>query len=996
MINVSNEFKQLLADDKRDFLTYADITLKDGTVLSLDNSHIWENGFKIDDGVTDSGQFTIGNCIINKCTLVLNNIYDDFTEYDFDGAEAVTYLGLALDEADETVGRNLIANSKEVQVVRNNSKYNWITEKNPFFENTDYGFQKIQEGGSFTLSFDYEITNITTEKTALIMLYMGNSIYGAVANIPLSIGDNAGHIERTFTPTEKQMQYGTNWSLSGFGAGENEGAVITFRNIKLETGTIATGYTIAPEDVRIEKIQKGVFTVDDPTYNGATITLECLDNMHKSDRDYADVKTKYPATVGTIVQDICSVCGIPLLTTTFDGSDIVINERPSDDALTCRQVLMYCAQRACKFARCDVYGRLELKWFEQGIFEQNDNLDGGFFDDSMPSYLSGGTADGGTFDPWNVGYAANAGTFRDQSRFHHLYSMSALTVSTDDAVITGVSVTEEFQETETLKKGTYLYGTDGYVLSVSGNPFISAGQAKEVATFLGQKLIGLKFRPLSGSFLDDPTIEAGDLMYVTDAKLYTYNCLVTNLTFTVGNYMQISCDAETPRKNSAKRYSGLTQAIVQMRRDMEVKISEYDRTVQEMTQLISQGFGMYFITEKQPDGSEKRYMCDKPTIEESSYVVTNTSNGLMASVDGGTTWAVDKNGNALFNVLSVIGFKFDWARGGTLTLGGVLNGNGKLIILNSSGDQVGYIDNSGVHFNQGTFSGTLIGGLVTGSTIKSQKSGAEDYTEISGSYVNFYTDKNKVDEGGTHCGRIGPSTYVKEYGDGGVTLGFTNPALEYYSPTVHYFKGDILAGDSRLSVHALTAADIDAGSGLFLQDIHTFGNLRVEGTAYCGGLASGGFKSRIVDTEHYNIRMQYCYEMPSPMFGDIGCGTTDENGKCVVSLDDVFMETVNAGIEYQVFLQKEGQGDIWVDSKESAYFIVKGTPNLKFSWEVKVIQRDFEFERLEEYAPDIWEEDEVDYEKEYMEEIEQLINEQEELLYGTDDQTAEQSYDPEY
>ena len=52
-------------------------------------------------------------------------------------------------------------------------------------------------------------------------------------------------------------------------------------------------------------------------------------------------------------------------------------------------------------------------------------------------------------------------------------------------------------------------------------------------------------------------------------------------------------------------------------------------------------------------------------------------------------------------------FSFTYAHGGTLKLGGSNNGNGLLSILNASGTQVGYIDNTGVHFNQGEFSGSV-------------------------------------------------------------------------------------------------------------------------------------------------------------------------------------------------------------------------------------------------------------------------------------------------
>ena len=97
MINVSNEFKNLIADDYINFLVNIDITLRNGEVLdTLDSSDIWQGGFKINDGVTQSGQFTVGSCIINKLTVILNNTYDKFSDYDFDGAEITAYLGLNL------------------------------------------------------------------------------------------------------------------------------------------------------------------------------------------------------------------------------------------------------------------------------------------------------------------------------------------------------------------------------------------------------------------------------------------------------------------------------------------------------------------------------------------------------------------------------------------------------------------------------------------------------------------------------------------------------------------------------------------------------------------------------------------------------------------------------------------------------------------------------------------------------------------------------------
>lgn len=59
-----------------------------------------------------------------------------------------------------------------------------------------------------------------------------------------------------------------------------------------------------------------------------------------------------------------------------------------------------------------------------------------------------------------------------------------------------------------------------------------------------------------------------------------------------------------------------------------------------------------------------------------------------------------------------------------------------------------------------------------------------------------------------------------------------------------------------------------------------------------------GVKNRIVKTENYNDRLMYCYESMIPMFSDIGEGTIDETGKCIVYLDDVFIEAVDTECLY--------------------------------------------------------------------------------------------------
>ena len=122
MINVSNKFKQALLDDKRQFQIEATITLIDDTELTITNSELWSQGFEIDTSVSGNNSFDIGGLIIGRMTLVINNIYEDYTQYDFFDADVDVTLALLFDDgtSESIVFDNFIvdeATDNESQIV---------------------------------------------------------------------------------------------------------------------------------------------------------------------------------------------------------------------------------------------------------------------------------------------------------------------------------------------------------------------------------------------------------------------------------------------------------------------------------------------------------------------------------------------------------------------------------------------------------------------------------------------------------------------------------------------------------------------------------------------------------------------------------------------------------------------------------------------------------------------------------------------------------------
>lgn len=167
------------------------------------------------------------------------------------------------------------------------------------------------------------------------------------------------------------------------------------------------------------------------------------------------------------------------------------------------------------------------------------------------------------------------------------------------------------------------------------------------------------------------------------------------------------------------------------------------------------------------------------------------------------------------------------------------------------------------------------------------------------------------------------------------------------------------------------------------QSQYTFGLDRfvcLNGLYVSGDFTVSGTKSRRAETIAYNDRLLFCYETPTPLFGDIGEAILDEEGLCYVDIDDIFSETIAERVEYQVFLQAEGEGNCYIAEKNPRYFVIKGTPNLKVAWELKAKQKGYENLRLEQIDIGV---EEYEHADEHIDTIESFINEQEELLYGT-------------
>lgn len=486
---------------------------------------------------------------------------------------------------------------------------------------------------------------------------------------------------------------------------DDEYSIYDFDNAKVVT------YVGKEIDGVVEKIRLGTYKVDEPKYNGATISLYALDNMAQFDRPYSVSALQYPATLSQIVLDACTVCGVELGSVNFPYSNYTVQERPSEDTITFRTVISWVAGVIGCFAKCNPAGQLIFKWFNRTLLESvSANLDGGVFDESSPTYTSGDSADGGSFNPWDTGYEFDAGEFNRLDEIHYISSLYSQNIGVDDIIITGVKIDVETQDEDgnNVTK-TYSSGGSGYTIELSGNKFITTDTAQDITDRLGEQLIGLKFRQANISHINDPTIEAGDIAIIIDHKNNTYPILVTRTNFAVGRSQTTVCGAETPARNSASVYNEQVKNYVALKSLLNSEKTVRELALQELkrslTDQINSSAGLYTTIETTQSGNIY-YMHNKQNLSESDIVWKMTAEALAVSTDGGQTYnfGVTVNGTVISNILSTIGISFDWARGGTLTLGGQDNTNGEMRILDASGNETGRFNNNGINMNNGKFS----------------------------------------------------------------------------------------------------------------------------------------------------------------------------------------------------------------------------------------------------------------------------------------------------
>lgn len=375
------------------------------------------------------------------------------------------------------------------------------------------------------------------------------------------------------------------------------------------------------------------------------------------------------------------------------------------------------------------------------------------------------------------------------------------------------------------------------------------------------------------------------------------------------------------------------------------EFTAWQAAIQHATEMITGGLGGHVVMNLNANGEPQEILImDTDKKETAVHVIRMNKNGIGFSNNGyngpfESAWTIDGQFNASFIATGTLLANF--IKGGTLVLGGLNDSNGVLSLQDLLGTEIVSMTNSGISVKQGTINLSQQAGGKLSTTTVSATGGLGTYRYPGLDQTASPEASVKIYQGTIS---MGGSSHD------GVTCNLTQQGLVLYDygESDKYVYMSVYSSSASLAGVSVTEYSLDGQGNSTYVGGSTMRSTRLQTT---GNIIAGGTKSRLVKTEEFNKRLLYCYETPSPMFGDVGEGVIDETGTCYVFLDPVFAETIST-LQYQVFLQRYGQGDCYVSERHPDYFIVKGEPGLSFGWELKAKQRDYDQLRLDLEEPD--------------------------------------------
>ena len=971
MINASTQLKEESLTNRNYYVT-ANVTLSDGTTLKLEKKDFFLSGNSLVDSA-DSGDFPVGVAIEKTASLSLVNDDGRFDNYNFNGARFVIFLNLQLSNKLEAIKRGTYVVSKKPATASEISLS--LLDK---MHNTDKTYDS-------NLSFPCTVRELLSECCQQCNITLGdatfpnsnfqilqspsNTTYRAVIGMCAGIAGGNARIDEndllrivTFDKAfTSAIIYDGETAKDWTNGDDLDGGTLN----PWTTGTVIDGGTLSKSDYHtLFSIQNLQYDVDDIVVTGVKYI--------EDESEYMSGREGYVITVDNQLLSGNAQAGVEAI-----GNQLIsLRMRP----FSCEGIANGYATFGDPVEFIDTKNRVFRSFVTDIEF-----VFGGSTTWSCNAKSAEEDASEFIGEQQTVVEQAKKDIEKKLSAYDiKLKQMNELAANT-----LGFFYTEEMQEDGSVityrhdkpaladSKIIYKTGVDGFFLSVDGGQTWKAGfdsNGDAVLNILYAIGIQSEWINTRGFTAKD---NKGNTTLRIDADTGAVTLEVESFTLKSRTIEQIAkdvVDGAVQNNVTIPNYYGTYVPTLQNYPASEWKSEEYEKhdgsifmnfstsqvymfsgtdgTWQELDTGKIVNFERVFNALTDNGKQEGIYIQNGHLYINASYIksgqisadLINLKNINVTNSSGVSTFAIDNYGNvtlrpntfALTNgdtIYSVAEDKASTALSNAnrytdnalsdLDIGKMTKQEIIDVLSDNSSNKGLYLSNGNVFINADYINTGELAGWQVGLK-KLSASGTYGEVTLDASTGEIYSETNT-------------GVYVPGYG---TLYGTRIRGINLYTGTVH--ASSVSVGTS-VSADSISASKkVKAGT-----HVEASGHFYSVGTGTdLADLSVRGTKKRIFPTKNYGTQAFYCYEMASPMFGDIGEASISEDGTCLIDIDDIFQESTNVRIEYYVFLQKEGDGDCWVDKKEQTYFAVKGTPGLKFAFEIKARQADYEHMRF--------------------------------------------------
>lgn len=514
--------------------------------------------------------------------------------------------------------------------------------------------------------------------------------------------------------------------------------------------------------------------------------------------------------------------------------------------------------------------------------------------------------------------------------------------------IGGISCTVSIQRESGAEQITYTSGSNTGPQIVLENKVMT----QDLLDMIYQKIKSINFYPFALKWRGNPALETGDWLTLTDRDGIEFK--TPNLSYTLNFKGGLTATSSANTNSSAQTVSAYTKPLEQTLKEFSSRIDAAgNNTVYDgLTPPPYPKVGDIWFKKSGPD--DEIWIYSKISDDKYDWVLqtsTKLPDDIADKIDKATpsdeivktiNLSKETEGKDWLKITGAKIWLTDQTRIDDAIIKDAMIGNLSASKINAgtlNAANVNVVNLNAKSLSAGTISGTNLSINLDTGTVQFQKG----YIAGNNSKIRFDMDKNYFQS----LNDLNQGFVVK---DGIFT--FYSSYFDNYGSVIGDISSDMIADGGGIKIAGeagvlLTSKKYVASIGIGSGGLANGNEVSIMGdTFFWDGISVLGTKNAIHITRD-GTRATPAYETAESYLGDIGRNYTRENNEVWIEIDEIFSDTVNTDIAYEVFLQSYDDARFWVADFKSDKFLIKSDkPLSRFAWELKAKRRGYENDRL--------------------------------------------------